>query len=163
MHWHSVTTESKSTVEAIMEICYPLKKDSRMCAPLLLRRSLLLHHRVKEASLSLPLVDSIKDRLKALYPLNRTALIELGIVPRLFMLVVKNGREEAKGDDESIEDARGAHKHRISEDGEVEVVSDNVLLGLSCERLVVEETSDKEGHDANIDEGSAICGSCFDR
>ncbi|THU55341.1 hypothetical protein C4D60_Mb11t05550 [Musa balbisiana] len=62
---------------------------------------------------------SIKDALKALfglalYPLNRTALVELGAVPPLFALVVKDGRRglvedataviaQVAGCDESVE------------------------------------------------------------
>lgn len=37
--------------------------------------------------------NSIKDELKALYLLNRTAFIELGVVLPLFMLVVKDGQK----------------------------------------------------------------------
>ncbi|CAL9054299.1 unnamed protein product, partial [Musa banksii] len=72
-----------------------------------LYRRLPFHHWVKEA-LIVALVDllsapnastrSIKDALKALfgldlYSLNRTTLVELGVMLPLFMLVVKNGRK----------------------------------------------------------------------
>ncbi|URD99782.1 U-box domain-containing protein [Musa troglodytarum] len=41
------------------------------------------------------LTKSIKDAVKALYPLNRIALVELGTMPSFFALVVKDrGRGE---------------------------------------------------------------------
>lgn len=69
------------------------------------------------------LTRSIKDALKALYPLNRTTLVKLGAMPPLFILVVKDGRRGVVEDATTVIDQVARHDENVEAFRRVDNVS----------------------------------------